>query len=154
MVTRTFRTEVRFKSPRDEVFEYLADPANRPQWQASLLSVRLPQRRATPRVGLRWRETTLVGVRPRMEIEELEPGRLWTERGTWYGVTGILALTFTDDPARSDRDRPGCLVEADGQLIGSGLWSGFVRTAGVVAAVAVRSDLRRAARVLADPFRQ
>lgn len=154
MVTRSFRTEARFKSPRDEVFEYLANPANRPQWQASLLSVRLPQRRATPRVGLRWRETTLVGVRPRMEIEELEPGRRWSERGTWYGVTGILALSFSDVPARAGRGGHECLVEADGELTGRGLWGGFVRAAGVVAAVAVRSDLRRAARVLADPFRQ
>ena len=38
-------------------FTYLVDPRNRPEWQASLLSVRLDERDAEPAVGLTWRDT-------------------------------------------------------------------------------------------------
>ncbi len=92
------------------MFRYLADPRNRPEWQSSLLSVTLLDR-GEPRVGMSWRDNTMVGMRPTMEITELQPFRLWAEEGGWRGVRATLTLRFT-------AIAPGCRVDALGSLSG------------------------------------
>lgn len=137
---REFGAVVDFGRPVDTVFGYLADPRNRPEWQSSLIAVTLKER-AAPYVGMRWRETTVVGVRPRLEITRLEPGATWSERGTWHGVEADLTLRFspTDE---------GCRVRAEGLVRGAGPWAPPATLAGRLASAAIRSDLRRASRVL------
>ena len=115
------------------VFDYLADPSNRAQWQSSL--ARVEDVDGEPRVGQTWTDVTRVGVRPRMETTELDrPGR-WTERGTWRGIAATLSLTFAETPT-------GCDVTADFELAGPRLLVAPLR---VLAPLGVRSDLRHAA---------
>ena len=122
------------------MFRYLADPRNRPEWQSSLLSVTLLDR-GEPRVGMSWRDNTMVGMRPTMEITELQPFRLWAEEGGWRGVRATLTLRFT-------AITPGCRVDALGSLSGDGAWAVPVRAAGKVAGPAIRHDLARAGEIL------
>ena len=136
-----FGAAVEVEHPRDLVFDYLADPRNRPEWQASLLSVTLRDRSAEPRVGLRWRDNTLAGLRPRMELTRLEPPRVWTETGRWNGIHAELTMLF-------DTTTTGCRVRARGTLSGSGPWAVPVAVAGRLAGPAVAHDLRRAGDVL------
>ena len=94
--------------PAAVAFRYLCDPRNRPEWQSSLRSVEVPPDEE-PHLGQSWRETTSVGVRPQMETTELTPYRVWTERGTWRGVSAVLSLHFTDVVG-------GCRVHAAGRV--------------------------------------
>ena len=127
--------------PRDVVFDYLADPRNRPEWQASLLSVTLRDRGVEPHVGQRWRDNTLALVRPRLEITRLEPPRVWAESGHWRGITAALTMYFDTTPT-------GCRVRAQGRLSGSGPWALPVTLAGRLAGPAIGHDLRRVDDVL------
>lgn len=140
-----FAATVPFDQPAEVVFDYLADPRNRPAWQASLLSVRMPRRHARPAVGLKWRETTVVGVRPRMEITVLERPTRWAEHGRWGGVSATLALDFAAD---GPQDRAGCRVTANGVVRGRGPWSVPARLGGALAGRAIAADLRRAGRII------
>jgi uncharacterized protein YndB with AHSA1/START domain len=125
------------------LFRYLADPANRPEWQSSLRSVLLEGPADEPRVGMRWRETTVVGVRPQMRITELEPYRVWAEFGTWGGIEGRLTLRFTAIPA-------GCRVTAEVALTGRGPWAVPAYAAARLAPRALRADLERASGILSQ----
>lgn len=148
MSTREFGAVVEFEAPVDSVFDYLSDPRNRPEWQSSLLSVSLAER-ADPYVGMRWRETTVVGVRPRMEITDLEPCQRWSEHGWWQGISADLTLRFSAIPATT-QNTGGCRVRAEGRIHGSGLWRVPAVVAGRLGSVAIGADLRRAARIVAD----
>ena len=124
------------------MFAYLADPRNRPEWQSSLLSVTLRDRTATePHVGMRWRDNTMAGVRPAMEITRLEPDSVWAESGRWLGIRAELTMRF-------DRTTTGCRVRADGTLSGSGPWAAPVAVAGRLAGPAIGHDLRRVGDIL------
>ena len=127
--------------PRETVFGYLADPRNRPEWQASLVSVTVRDRQAEPRLGMRWRDNTFAGVRPKLEISRLEPPRVWAETGHWRGIRAELTMFFDTTPA-------GCRVRARGTLTGSGIWALPVVLAGRLAGPAVAHDLRRVGDVL------
>lgn len=81
------------KRPVPEVYAYLADPRNRPEWQSSLREVRMIDE-GEPRQGMRWRDVTVLGIKPRLEITGFEPYRLWAERGTSWGITADLTLRF------------------------------------------------------------
>jgi hypothetical protein len=131
--------------PAAVAFRYLCDPRNRPEWQSSLRSVDVPADEE-PHLGQAWRETTSVGVRPHMETTELTPYRVWTERGTWRGVSATLSLHFTDVVG-------GCRVRADGEVTGTGGWALPAGAAGLLAAQAIAADLRKAGRILADRAR-
>lgn len=152
MSTREFGAVVEFAAPVRTVFDYLGDPRNRPEWQSSLLSVNMTES-TDPYVGMRWKETTVVGVRPQMEITALEPGELWGENGTWHGISADLTLRFTeiDDVTGGSSAEPGCRVRAEGVIHGSGLWRVPTVVAGRLGSGAIRADLRRAARLLAGP---
>ena len=66
--------------------------------------------------------------------------RLWTERGSWRSLDAELTLTF-------ERRAGGCAVAAEVSVTGLGP-VGSVLTR--LAPYAVRSDLRRAARILSE----
>src|SRR5918998_5744592 len=111
---------VPFAAPPGQVFDYLADPRNRPQWQSSLRAVRIVEP-GPPRVGTRWIDQTAVGARPRMEIVEMTPPGpdgapgSWSEVGTWHGLRAELALTFEQNP----HDRARTVVRASADIGGS-----------------------------------
>jgi len=137
---RRFTAEVRMPVSAEVAFRYLVDPRNRPEWQSSLRSVEVPADEE-PHLGQAWRETTSVGVQPQMETTALTPFRLWTERGTWRGVTATLTLLFTDIDT-------GCRVRAEGEIEGRGPWAAAAAAASLLASTAVAADLRKAARIL------
>ena len=142
MSGRPFTADVTFPVAAEAAFRYLVDPRNRPEWQSSLRSVDVPADEE-PHLGQAWRETTAVGVRPHMETTAFAPYRLWTERGTWRGVTATLTLQFTDTSA-------GSRVHAEGDVAGSGPWALVSAAAGLLASAAIAADLRKAARILAE----
>jgi len=143
MTRREFSTTLDLPHPTKLAFTYLVDPRNRPEWQASLLSVRLEDRDAAAAVGLTWQDTTVAGVKPTMEITELVPYRIFSERGRWGGIEGLLTMRFV-------ATGKGCRLTASGSLEGSGPWSAAVRAAGLLAARSIHSDLQRASQVLTD----
>jgi hypothetical protein len=135
---------VPFEVGRDVAFDYLADPANRPQWQSSLRRIDELDP-GVPRIGLQWADVTWPGLRPRMRIAGYERPRYWAEWGQWReSVTAWLALQFLDQPEGR------CLVWATLEVE---IRPRALRRLGpvitVLARPAVRADLRRASRVLA-----
>jgi len=126
--------------PVEVAYAYLSDPRNRPEWQSSLRSVTVPADEE-PRLGQRWQETTSVGVRPQMEITEMDPPLVWAERGWWRGVSATLTLGF----ARTPR---GCRVDISGDVGGRGAWAVPAMVAGRLAGIAVAADVRKAGKIL------
>lgn len=102
----------------------------------------LADRDAEPHLGLTWRETTMVGVRPRLEITRFERPDTWAERGTWLGIDATLVLTF-------EERRAGCRVVAEGEISGRHVYAAPAAVAGRLAGLAIGADLRKAARILA-----
>ena len=126
---------VLFAVPPEVAFDYLVEPANRPAWQSSL--ARVEEVAPGPAVGQTWTDVTVPGLRPAMETTELDRPRRWTERGTWRGFSAELTLEFAPAPG-------GCAVEPTMTLRGPGAF-----LLNPLAPYAVRSDLKRAARLLA-----
>ncbi len=134
-------TTVEYAVPVEVAYAYLADPRNRPEWQSSLRAVEMLDE-GEPRVGMRWRDLTSARIVPDMVITEMETDVLWAETGTWKGITADLTLRFAPssigtrlDAAFGVRGR-GPLRPVGWLATGAGLF-------------AVRSDLRKAGRVLA-----
>ena len=136
-----FRATVDLPVPVEVAYDYLSDPRNRTQWQSSLRSVTVPAGEE-PHLGQRWQETISVGMKPRLEIVEMDRPHVWTERGWWRGVDVTLSLRF----ARTPR---GCRVEASGDVGGRGLWTVPAAVAGRLAGMAVAADVRKAGEILA-----
>ncbi|HEY0904018.1 MAG TPA: SRPBCC family protein [Marmoricola sp.] len=132
---------VAFPVSREVAFDYLADPVNRPAWQSSL--ARVEDVDGEVRVGQTWVDVTTPGLRPLMETTELDRPRRWSERGTWRGFDAVLTLDFTETPG-------GCDVDATMRVTGRGIAAAPARALSLIAPRAVRSDLRRAARILAS----
>ena len=135
-------TSVEYAVPVGVAYGYLADPRNRPEWQSSLRGVELLDE-GGPRVGMRWRDLTAVRIEPEMVITQLEPDVVWAETGRWKAIEADLTLGFA-------RRAGGCSVAVSFGVRGRGLLRpvGWVATgAGLFA---VRSDLRKAARILAE----
>jgi len=134
---------VAFDVPVDVAFAYLADPRNRPEWQSSLRSVEMLEE-GQPRVGMRWRDHTVVGLVPQMEITTLEPGALWVEKGRWRGaIEAILTLGFQPTPT-------GCMVEVRFRVRGRGILAPAGWAATGAGVLPVLADVRRAARILTE----
>jgi uncharacterized protein YndB with AHSA1/START domain len=133
---------VTFRQPPDVVFTFLADPRNRPQWQSSLRAVDMRDE-GEPRVGMRWRDLTSVGFRPDMSITTLTPYRVWSETGTWRGITADLTLRFT---AVTD----GTRVVAEVEVAGEGAWGLISTVLRHLAPAALGHDLERASRLLTE----
>ncbi|GGF44408.1 hypothetical protein GCM10011519_17870 [Marmoricola endophyticus] len=129
-----------FAAPPEEVFDYLADPRNRPAWQTSLRAVKMLDEDG-PRVGQRWRDLTWAGVRPHMRITQLQRPTLWAETGSWFGVSADLTLRFEPEGA-------GTAVSVEMDVRGTGPWRWPAGLADRLADGAVAGDLRRAADLL------
>jgi polyketide cyclase/dehydrase/lipid transport protein len=131
---------LRYAVPVHEAFTYLADPRHRPEWQSSLRDVELIDQ-GEPRPGFRWRDLTAVRMAPEMVITELETDVLWAESGTWHAIEADLTLRFAPH-------RGGCSIDVEFEVRGNG----YLRPVGWAASraglLAVRSDLRRAGRIL------
>ncbi|RLV47788.1 SRPBCC family protein [Nocardioides mangrovicus] len=132
---------VRFAVPRETAFDYLADPANRAQWQASL-------RRVEDVVGevgngQTWTDVTKPGLRPRMRTKAYEPYDFWAEHGEWRGVRAYLSLELLEHDG-------GCEVGFRFAIhlpyVPAALSVALTRAS----VPAVRADLRRAAQILAE----
>jgi uncharacterized protein YndB with AHSA1/START domain len=137
----TLTTHVEYDVPVDVAFAYLADPRNRPEWQSSLRSVDLIDDGA-PRVGMRWRDLTSARIAPEMVITEMEPDVLWAETGRWKAIEAELTLGFAPRPG-------GCRVAVAFGVRGRGLLRPIGWAATGAGLFAVRSDLRKAGRILA-----
>jgi hypothetical protein len=131
---------VRMHHPWDVVFDYLSDPTTRPEWQSSLRRVELLGEQ-TSGVGTRWRDVTWAGIVPEMRVVTHEPPDAWAEEGRWRGITAFLLLVFIPQGDETDL---GMTV----RVRGTGPWRVPAVVAGLLAPAALRSDLRRADRVL------
>lgn len=89
------------------------------------------------RAGMRWRDVTVVGIKPAMQITRMEPFRLWQESGRWRNIEALLTLRFT--PV-AEGTRVTAEVSLEGSRIG--------RLVSRLAPLAIRADLARAARAL------
>jgi uncharacterized protein YndB with AHSA1/START domain len=136
--------EVGFAQPIARVYAYLADPRNRPAWQTSLRRIELLGE-GPPRVGLTWIDVTSAGARPVMAISEMSPpedGRAtWVEEGTWRRIEARLVLDFRETSS-------GTLVHAGFTITGPTPLAPVIAVLNRLAPYAVRSDLRRASRLL------
>lgn len=126
--------------PVRRVFDYLADPANRPAWQSSLRRVEVLTE-GEPRVGTQWYDVTWPGVRPLMEITVWEQDRRWAETGRWHGLEVDLDLELTPLSPSATRVVATTTTRAPGWRRPVGLVLDLLGPA------AARSDLRRAARL-------
>jgi uncharacterized protein YndB with AHSA1/START domain len=133
-------TTLRYAVPVHAAFRYLADPRNRPEWQSSLRSVELIDQ-GEPRVGFRWRDHTAVGMVPDMVITELEPDVSWAESGRWRAIEADLTLRFAPHSG-------GCSIDVEFAVRGNGYLRPVGWAASAAGLFAVRSDLRRAGRIL------
>lgn len=124
------------------LYDYLADPRNRPQWQSSLRRVEAITELA-PRVGAEWYDLTWPGLRAHLWISRAEPPAVWAEEASWRGLRASLELRFHAE------GRHGTRVEAEVEVRGRGAWDRLARAAGLAAPYAVRADLRRAGTILA-----
>jgi len=138
----TFTVTVDLPHPPPDLFRFLAEPRNRPLWQASLKTVSDIDQ-GEPRPGMQWRDVTKVGIKPSMELTELVPFRLIAETGTWHGVDGLLTLRFL-------KTGQGTRVTAEGRLIGHGPFALAAAVSGRWAPETIRKDLLRASDVLTE----
>ena len=148
VVPRRWDASVFVAAPRTVVFDYFADPRNRPEWQASLAAVELPDPLAAeeePYVGLRWVDKVKVGPPFELQISRLEHDRLWSEVGTAGPFTAYGTLLFEDET----RDgTAGTRVHCIARVHGRGVARPLGPAATAVGITLVRIDLGRAARVL------
>ena len=137
-----FQVTLELPHPPATLFRFLAEPRNRPRWQASLRTV-TDVDDGDPRRGTQWRDVTKVGIKPRMEIIELTPYRVLSETGTWRGVDGLLTLRFV-------KTQQGTRVTAEGRLIGRGPFAIAAAASGRWAPETIRKDLLRASELLSE----
>ncbi len=131
---------VRFPVSCEVAYDYLVDPAQRASWQSSLKSV-TDIVGEDGVVGQTWTDVTTAGVKPRMELTDADRPYLWSERGAWGRFAAILTLTFT---AAGD----GCDVVPTMEVRATGPARPLGMILHRIAPLAVRSDLKRAARIL------
>ena len=134
------RVEVDVAAPADVVHAYLSDPRRRPEWQSSLR--RVDELTGDGRLGTTWTDVTVLGARPRLRVTAEDPGRLWAEEGEWRGVVAELRLDLR-------RVSGGTRVVATVDVRTPRVLAPLGVLLRLLAPYAVRSDLRRAARLLA-----
>jgi uncharacterized membrane protein len=86
----TVEHEIVIERPLEEVFAYVADPANVPEWQAGVVST-TKERDEPMRAGVRWREVrTFLGrrIEGTLEATEYDPDRLFALKT----VSGSVAI--------------------------------------------------------------
>jgi hypothetical protein len=130
--------------PRPAAYAYLADPRNRPEWQASLARVELLDD-GPPRVGMRWVDHLHGGLRFRLRITELVSDVVWAESGSLGPLTAVVRLHF-DDAERGGV--PGTRVRIVVRVRGRGVARPLGWLATGMLSAAVRVELPRLVRVL------
>ncbi len=138
----TFTVTIDLPHPPADLFQFLAEPRNRPLWQSSLRTV-ADVDDGEPHEGQQWRDVTKVGIKPWLELTELVPYRVIAETGTWRGVDGLLTLRFL-------KTVHGTRVTAEGRLIGHGPFALAAAVSGRWAPETIRKDLLRASDVLSQ----
>jgi uncharacterized membrane protein len=134
-------------APRQRVYDYLADPRNRPEWQASLRRVEVRDE-GPPRVGTRWVDHVYGAPPFHLRITAMRAGELWAEIGSSGPFTAYGSLLFED----AERDGvAGTAVRCIARVRGRGAARPLGPFAMAVAGVLVRNDLARAARILSRP---
>lgn len=133
---------VAFAVPREVAFDFLVDPRHRTTWQSSLRTVG-EARPMPPQVGTRWRERAVGGVVSDMRLTVVDRPTAWAESGTSRGISMDLALAF-------DEEASGCRVTARVHFAGTGWWRLVAPVATLVFPHAIRHDLARAARLVAE----
>lgn len=128
-------------APRQHVFDYLADPRHRPEWQASLRSVDLLDE-GPPRVGMRWVDHLHGGPRFTLEIVAMDDGVLWAERSRTGPLTTCVTLLLSDEGSGNSR------VRIVSRFEGRGIAWPLAKAATAVMAVLVRVDVPRLRRIL------
>ena len=129
---------------RGRVYDYLADPRNRPEWQASLRRVEVLDD-GPPRVGTRWVDHVYGAPPFHLCITHMEPGTVWAEVGSSGPFTAYGTLLFED----AERGGvAGTVVRTVARVKGRGAARVAAPVARVVAGLLVRNDMRRAARIL------
>jgi uncharacterized membrane protein len=86
----TLDHEIVIERPVDDVFAYVTDPANAPEWQSGVLSTTKTSDEPM-RTGVRWREVrTFLGrrVQATLEATEYEPAQLFALKT----VSGTVAI--------------------------------------------------------------
>lgn len=135
---------LRLDAPLGPLFDYLADPRNRPEWQSSLR--RVDEVSGSGELGTTWYDVTMVGARPWLEVSDYQPGELWAEHGRWHGLEASLVVRFS--PLGERRTELTVTVDFWGR--------GIYRVAGwgmtALTPLGVRSDLRRAARLVSSRY--
>ena len=126
-----FTFEVPIAAPREAVFDYLADPVHRPDWQRSIRTFELAPQGA-PRVGVRWRESVRGGITFDMEISAYERPRLWAEKIRSRAFSGTVTLTFADEGA-------GTRLSVEVDVTSHGLW----KLVDPIGAIGLRREMRR-----------
>ena len=116
-MTRTMTASVEIDRPADEVFDYVADMANNPQWQQG-------QRRCTwtsappLRIGSTYdQEASFLGraIVSSFEVVELEPGRRLRIVST--AGTMPIDVTRTVEPVGPDRCRVSAEVRGEPPVV-------------------------------------
>jgi hypothetical protein len=137
-------------APRPDVYAYLADPVNRPAWQRTLRRVQVLDP-GEPHVGMRWVDHVAIGPPFHLRITGMVLDRVWAEEGRAGPFTAYGTLLFADERWRGV---DGTRVRLVARVRGHGLTRPLGWAATAVAAVLVRDDLRRAARLLSAPTRR
>ena len=140
----TRRVRVPVARPREEVFDYLAEPRHRPEWQSSLRRVEVLDD-GPPAVGMRWVDHTVLGLSFELAIVDMRRAERWVEEGRSGPFEARVVLTF--DPA-DERAVRGTIVGCEVAVRGRGVARPLGPLATSAGLVAARSDLRRAARIL------
>ena len=118
------------------LFDYLADVTRRPEWQASLRAI--TELRGDGGLGTSWRDVTVAGARPLLEVTEFDRPRAWAERGSWRGLRAELRLVLKAHAP--DRTR----LTATFRIVGTGAYALPAAVLQRLAGPAIRADLRRA----------
>lgn len=138
-----FSFEQLIRHPLAKVYDYLAEPRNRPAWQSTLRRVDMLTE-GPPGLGTRWRERAVGFGTSEMEIVAFDPHRVWGERARAPVGEATITLHFTEEAGDPPVTR--VRVEADvgiPRLIGPA--ARFVMTR------IFRSDLARVDRILHSP---
>lgn len=126
-------------APVPALFAYLADPRHRPDWQSSILELRLISE-GSPREGMRWTERARGFGRFDMQITEYQLEKRWAERGASSRGEIDLALDFAAGPTP---DATELTVTLDLRL--RGIFALTQPVAPLLLRPLMSADLRRAA---------
>jgi uncharacterized protein YndB with AHSA1/START domain len=124
-------------APREAVFDVIADPRRRIEWQSSLREVHVADE-GPPRLGTCWYEVTRGGLRFDLQITEFERPLRWAERGQGRIADAKLTVRLEAEPGA-----PSTLVIVEAEVDfkrGLHLVAPVVR---VLMPAALRADLGR-----------